>query len=64
MNYCEPSLNQGLKLALAQLRGSATVAMPFIEDDMFSPWSPSNEARITADFQCIQVIQVPKLNSL
>ena len=58
MNFCEAaSHNQGLKLALAQLRGSAVVAMPFIEEDMFSQWSPSNDGRIVGDFQCIQVIE-------
>lgn len=59
MNFCDSaSHNQGLKLALAQLRGSAVVAMPFTEDDMFSPWSPSNDGRIVGDFQCIQVNQI------
>jgi hypothetical protein len=58
MNFCDSSTqNQGLKLALTQLRGSAFAAMPFIEDDMFSNWSPPNDGRIAGDFQCIQVIK-------
>lgn len=52
MNFCELQ-NQGVNLALTTLRGSLPSVMPFIEDDMFS-WSPTNDARITADFSCIQ----------
>lgn len=56
MNFCESAPhNQGLKLALAQLRGAAVAAMPFIEDDMFSSWSPQNDGRMVNDYQCIQV---------
>lgn len=57
MNFCETvSLNQGLKLALAQLRGIAVTALPFTEDEMFSPWSPSNDGR--GEYQSIQVTQI------
>lgn len=59
MNFCETvSQNQGFKLALAQLRGSVVLAMPFTEDDMFSTWNPNNEGGrdlSVGDFQCIQV---------
>lgn len=56
MNFCELQ-TQGVNLALTTLRGSGGVSsvMPFIEDDMFASWSPANDARITADFSCIQV---------
>lgn len=57
MSFCDQiSLNQGLKLALAQLRGLAVTALPFTENEMFSPWSPSNDGR--GDYQSIQVTQM------
>lgn len=49
MSFCDSTQNQGFKLAL-DLRGS-TGGMPFNEDDMFSPWTNTN------DFQCVQVIR-------
>jgi hypothetical protein len=55
MNFCDSTQNQGFKLALTQLRGVGTSGMPFIEDEMFSPWSP-NDGRMVGEFQCIQVI--------
>lgn len=57
MNFCDSTQNQGFKLALTQLRGAGTGAMPFIEDDMFSSWSPPNDGRMV-EFQCIQVIRL------
>jgi hypothetical protein len=56
MNFCELQ-TQGVNLALTTLRGTASVAgMPFIDDDMFSSWSPTNDGRMSADFtSCIQV---------
>lgn len=61
MNFCDSTQTQGFKLALTQLRGVGTGGMPFIEDDMFSPWSPPNDSRMV-EFQCIQVIRFfPKL---
>lgn len=55
MNFCELQA-QGVNLALTTLRGAASVAaMPFIDDDMFSSWSPT-DGRMSADFtSCIQV---------